>query len=347
MKKFLNLSRKILESNFSKLKAPYRFTYIVTNKCQLRCNMCNIWKKPSCQELSLPEIREFFQKSNQFSWINLSGGEIFLRKDIFDIVKVIHNNCKDLYLLDFPTNGFETELITDTVKKILSFKMPKVLVTVSLDGPPDIHDQIRGASGAWLKAVETFDSLRKLQSNRFRVFFGITLQPSNKDRFQETVKCVEGSIGKIGYDDFHVNLSQHSSHYYNNVDFSESTEEKALWSQMEEIIKLRKTSLVSPVGFLERRYQGLCRSYLHTKKTPVQCQALEASFFMDPCGDVYPCSIFNKQIGNIKDFDYDTDKLWEANSRKEVRNQICKGDCPQCWTPCEAYQSILADMLHF
>ncbi|MFH1678356.1 MAG: radical SAM protein [Candidatus Omnitrophota bacterium] len=346
MSKLLQLAKQVIISNYSELKFPYRFTYILTNKCQFKCAMCNIWQKSAENELSLGEIKKFFGQSNSFSWINLSGGEIFLRTDLPEIIKIIFDNCKQLYLLDFPTNGFQTDIIVDIVKDILTiYKPPKLLVTISLDGPPELHDKIRNMAGSWIKAVETFKQLRKLRSSRFDVYFGMTLQPLNVNKIYQTVQSVNNHIGKIGYDDFHINLIQYSPHYYANIDAVKFRDKQELRAGLIGISRLRKVFLFSPVGFLERRYQRLAGVYIDRNKTPIPCQALSVSFFMDPAGNVYPCSIYDRMIGNIKDFDYDIFKLWNTASRRNLRKEICNGNCPHCWTPCEAYQSILANIL--
>lgn len=346
MSRLLRLAKNIAVSNFSDLKYPYRFTYILTYKCQFKCAMCNIWQKPRGAELSLEDIKRFFEKSNGFSWINLSGGEIFLREDLMDIIEIILGSCRHLCLLDFPTNGFLAEAIVGTVKKILSFKkLPKLLVTVSLDGPAQLHEQIRNTPGSWERAVETFKRLRLLRSSNFDVFLGMTLQQANLDTFEETFKSVKERVGSLRYGEFHVNLFQISQHYYGNVDNTAAVSKTALRKQMDCIMKLRKLPLFSPVGFLERRYQDLAKIYLDKEVSPIFCSALSSSFFMDPAGNVYPCSIYDRAIGNIIDFDYDILALWKSNQRCIARQDIRKGNCPQCWTPCEAYQSILANLL--
>ncbi|MFH1245880.1 MAG: radical SAM protein [Candidatus Omnitrophota bacterium] len=345
MNKFFHLAKNIAVSNFAELKRPYRITYILTHKCQLRCKMCNIWSKSPGKELSLEQIRRFFSQSNGFSWINLSGGEIFLREDLMDIIDTIFKHCRRLYLLDFPTNGFQPDLVERNVQKIISlYHPPKLLVTVSLDGTPEEHDRIRGMGGAWEKAVETFRRLRGLRSRGFDVFLGMTLQAANEDKFQETFASVDKRIGGLSYNDFHINIVQQSAHYYNN-DSAGQPDRQRLWDSLNFINRQRKSSMTNPVAFLEQRYQLLARAYLDTGKIPVGCQALGASFFMAPDGTVYPCSIYNKPIGNIADSGYDINKLWNTSARAGLRKEIRQGNCPQCWTPCEAYQSILANIL--
>jgi radical SAM protein with 4Fe4S-binding SPASM domain len=296
-------------------------------------------------ELAHDQIKHFFGKSNMFSWINLSGGEIFLRKDLLHIIETIVANCKHLYLLDFPTNGQDTERIVSLTKNILKFRLPKVLITISMDGPAEVHDQIRGATGAWVRAVKTFAELKKFRNRKFDVFFGMTLQQSNLGRFQETVEAVNKNIGGVGHNDFHINIIQGSDHYYGNAADLKDKDTAAFWKNMNEIIRLRKYSQFNPIGFLESRYQELSRHYLKNNITPIPCQALSASFFMDPYGNVYPCSVYDKPVGNIRDFDYDIHRLWRSALRKETRILIKNRACPNCWTPCEAYQSILANII--
>jgi len=345
MKRTFYLAKNVLASNFTDLKEPYRLTYIVTHRCQLRCTMCNIWQKPAENELTLAEIESFFERSNRFSWVNLSGGEIFLREDLLDIIKILYENCNRLYLLDFPTNGFQTDIVVDGIKRMNAFcKIPRLLVTVSLDGPPHLHDKIRNSPGSWIRAVETFEQLRKLRDSHFNVFFGMTLQPVNMDRFRETFRHVNRKIGKMRYNDFHINLVQHSTHYYDNRYFPEPDNRRELWAALIAITKLRKADTFNPIYYLEETYQRLAKIYLETKKSPVTCQALSGSCFLDPEGNVYPCSIYDRPVGNVRDFDYDITGLWKTAYRAQLRQEIRNGRCPQCWTPCEAYQSILANI---
>jgi len=345
MKKLLTLTKNVAAINFGEIALPFRITYIVTSRCQLKCSMCSIWKKPLADELRLDEIERFFSQAHQFSWVNLSGGEIFLRNDLLAIIRTIAAHCKNLYLLDFPTNGFATATIAEKIQEIIAIKtIPKIFVTVSIDGPQETHDTIRGVPGSWEKAVATFEGLRKLRNSRFQVFFGFTLQPANMKLFDATFDTINKKIGGLHHNDFHINVVQHSSHYYCNDKVLKQEEDQALWQALHRIMQLRKTSLLNPVAFLEQRYQRLAQRYLATHRSPLSCQALCSSCFMDPCGTVYPCSIYNQSIGNIRDFDYNLGKLWKAECRIRIRKEIKQGICPHCWTPCEAYQTILGNL---
>jgi len=343
----LRLARQIALSNVRDLDVPYKLTYALTYRCQFSCSMCNIGRRELQQELTVSEIADFFERSNGFSWVNLSGGEIFLREDLLDIVGIIALQCKGLYVLNFPTNGYLTDLIVDRIGKLsVAHRIPRLIVTVSLDGPPRVHDSIRNMPGSWNRAVETFRRLRKMKNGRFEVYFGMTLQDTNVEEYDAMVASVQERIGDVADRDIHVNVLHTSNHYYRNAGCSIRNKQQVI-DRIRTIGKRRNTARSGPVGFLERRYQTMAELYLMTGRTPIVCQALSASLFMDPSGAVYPCTIFDSPIGNIRDHGYALDRLWNAGQRELVRGQILKKDCPQCWTPCEAYQSILANMAPF
>jgi len=340
------LAYRVLRSNVTDPAFPYRLTFALTNRCQARCAMCEIWRKPVGDELSLEEIAAIFRKAGQFSWINLTGGEIFLRSDIQSIMHAVIEESPDLYLMNFPTNGLLTEEIVATVDNILTeTRLPRLIVTVSLDGPRDLHDRIRGVSGTFDRAVATFQKLRERRSHRFSVFFGFTLQEANISSFDDTLRAVQEVTGGCTVDDFHVNMAHVSGHYYGNTRFDGIPNTVVAAEILQRISRSRKTRLLDPVAVLERRYQAIAKTYLSAGRAPLVCQAASASCFIDPEGIVYPCIGRNSPIGSLRDNRYDLYSIWRSSDRLRIRHAARTGDCPGCWTPCEAYQTLLANLL--
>ncbi len=346
MRRIATLATRILYSNLRELPLPYRLTYAVTNLCQAHCSMCNIWQKPVHDELTLAEIGALFSNTAHFSWINLTGGELFLRPDISDIFCCIINHSKNLYLLNFPTNGFRTDTICAAVDRILKeTKLPRLIVSVSLDGPPALHNSIRGMSGCWENAVQTFKQLRERHSNRFSVYFGHTLQSANLGTFDETLDACREAIGQLSINDFHINIAHSSGHYYDNEDTDALPDQKQALAEIEHIRQQQSPKVLDPVAFIEKRYQRHVRDYLSSGRGPYVCQAAVASGFIDPIGIVYPCSVFDSPLGALRDFGMDFQRLWRSPARTHTRDLIRNSQCPGCWTPCEAYQTLLANLL--
>lgn len=337
------LAKHVLASNRKRLSLPYKLTFAITSKCNYRCQTCNIWKKSSDDELSSEEIRRFFIKNPYFSWIDLTGGEVFLRRDFLEIVRSILDSCRDLLLLHFPTNGYLTESIVSKVRTIAEWKPEKIILTVSMDGDEALNDRIRGIPGGWRRQLETFKGLREIRG--VRTVLGMTVSALNAGRFEEAFQAVRKEIPALTYDDFHVNIAHISPHYYGNADDGLiAGHEQAMAKTVLGYLKARKFPL-NPVSWLEKQYQKRVEEYINTKKTPLRCQALSASCFLDATGNVYPCSMYDARIGNIRETDYDLRPLWNSEAARRLQKEIWEFDCPQCWTPCEAYQTILGSVL--
>ena len=337
----LVLARNILESNIRRSRFPYKLTFVGTYRCQSRCVYCKIWEREPEGELTLEEIEAFFRKSNKFSWVDLTGGEVTLRTDFTQVAAAIVANCKYLYHLHTPTNGLAPALTERRVKEILALGPRKFVVTVSLDGPKDLNDKLRGIDGDFDKVVDTVKRLRAIKQSNFKVVIGFTLSSANKGTFQHMIDQVRAEIPDMRPDDFHMNVVHVSGHYYDNLDTDALT--KNLREDVRNYRAMRRHKF-TPIGFLEDQYLRLADQYLQTGITPVTCQALAGSVFIDSFGYIYPCSIYSKRMANIKEIDYDLEAYWNTAEVKEARREIERGKCPHCWTPCEAYQSILGKL---
>jgi MoaA/NifB/PqqE/SkfB family radical SAM enzyme len=342
MRKIATLGARVLRSNFGRGARPFKLTLIVTYVCDTRCRMCNIWQQPKAGVMTLPEVARFFERNPHFSWINLSGGEIWTRPDAAELVETAIRASPDLYLLDFPTTGQATDVIAAGVERALSTALPKLLVTVSLDGPREVHEDIRGRTGAWDRAVETFRRLRTLRSSRFDVFLGVTLSAFNQGALLPTMAAVRSVLPDVTARDFHVNVAQVSAHYYANEGMP-PTQGECLADVARFLAE--KGHSFHPVGWLERRYQQLSAEFIASGRTPLPCRALASSVFVDARWNVYPCSMWDRPLGNLRALDFDLAGLWKGKDTLAARAEIVAGRCPHCWTPCEAYQTILGNLL--
>jgi len=84
-------------------------------------------------------------------------------------------------------------------------------------------------------------------------------------------------------------------------------------------------------------------SFLQNHKRYFYCYSGIHSFFLDPYGNIFPCIMLSKKIGNAK---ANFDKVWTSYRAKEIRNFIKKKKCA-CWTPCETYNSLSCNLYVF
>ena len=60
------------------------------------------------------------------------------------------------------------------------------MVTISIDGPGPLHDELRGLPGSWDRAIETLRRLREIRQPNFQTVAGMTLVPKNVDAVDAT-----------------------------------------------------------------------------------------------------------------------------------------------------------------
>ncbi len=181
IKRLVSIGYTAVKSNFTALKRPYKLNFAITYRCQSRCLTCNIWKKTPQNELTIEEIRDFAKKNNYFKWIELTGGEVFLRSDLVDIAEAF-NRYSPLYILTMPTNSLTNhDYIISKLSAILNLGIPKIAVTVSLDGYRELHDKIRGVPGNYDKAIDLYKRLIELKKSYKNLYFtfGYTISGYN------------------------------------------------------------------------------------------------------------------------------------------------------------------------
>lgn len=330
------------KANVAPLATPLKINLCVTYACQYRCKTCNIWRRKPTNELTTDELLTFIAKNREAQWLDITGGEIFLRKDIGDILDAIVASWQRLVVLHFPTNGFLTREIVATAERLARASSITTIVTVSLDGDEHANDEIRGVKGGFERQIETFRALREIRG--IRAVLGMTLSRFNAGTFRETFEATRREIGDLRPDEFHLNVAQTSDHYYGNADEEVSASRDAISDDLaayrRHVLPLHTVS-----GLIERVFMNRMGAFLKTGVTPVPCHALRSSCFIDPHGVVFPCISYSRPLGSLRDTGMDLGPIWSQAETRGVQAEIWRGDCPQCWTACEAYQSILGNVV--
>jgi MoaA/NifB/PqqE/SkfB family radical SAM enzyme len=344
LRAYCSLAGKIMKANTRPFDVlPYKLTMAVTYRCNFKCSMCSIWKLRPVDELTLDEIRLFFQKNNYFSWVDITGGEIFLRDDVTEILSTVIECCPNLVLLHFPTNGSLTSRVVETVRTVAGrLGHQRLVVTVSLDGDQQTHDRVRGVPGSWARSMATFQSLRDIKG--VKAFLGMTLLSDNVATIEDAFTEARSVCGDLTYNDFHVNIYHKSTHYYDNYSNVERQPGSEEVRQAIMAYGAQRRHSATPIGLLENMYLQLSSTYLSDGVTPLRCRSLSSSCFIDPWGNVFPCTIFDVVIGKLREEGYDLRRILFTEKASRLKREIADLKCPQCWTPCEAYQSILGNL---
>ena len=144
-------------------RLPMGAVYEATMRCNLHCEFCYVgdllnlegeWR----QELTIDALSKAFPEQKDFQ-ISLTGGEIFMRKDIMSVLDLFREKGYAAGYLT--TNG---TIITEERAEALADLAAKGFlkhISVSVDGPKELHDAARGLKGTFERTTE---GLKRLQS---------------------------------------------------------------------------------------------------------------------------------------------------------------------------------------
>ena len=143
-------------------RLPVGAVYEATMRCNLHCEFCYVgdllniegeWR----QELSLEGLTRAFPDQPGFQ-ISLTGGEIFMRKDIMSVLDLFKQKGYACGYLT--TNG--TIISQERADALADLAAAGFLkhISISIDGPGELHDAARGLKGTFER---TCAGLRRLQ----------------------------------------------------------------------------------------------------------------------------------------------------------------------------------------
>jgi len=320
---------------------PFKLTWILTERCSHTCRTCHLWAADPGAGPDLPEIEAVLLANPQLTWLNLSGGDLVERPDAPAIMQRVADLGRDLALVDFPTSGLDTEATLACVRPLLESDISRIYVTVSIDGPDAVHDRVRGRRGSARAGRATLAALQSIRRPGFRAVAGMTLSRHNLPK--ETPATPEELDAllpeQIDPADLHLNLAHHSGHYYRNQTTVVPPTGPAL--ALLDHVRRRAPHALTPLALIERRYWKLARRFLTHGDVGGSCGALRASVFLAADGTVYPCSLFDRPLGRLADVGHALRRLPELPGAREALGLVEQRACPQCWSPCEAFPTLL------
>jgi len=299
-------------------------TIRVTKACNLRCPHCYVNAGEKLEnELSLEEIKSIIvqlAKLKVFS-IFFTGGEPFLRKDIVEILK--YTNKKGVGIA-ISTNG--SFLNKEVLKKIKNLRFD--LFQISLDGPKEIHESIRG-KGSWQRTIANIKLARSILDQK--VGLGVVIMKNNWNLLDQTIaKGVNCGADRITL--MCLILSGRASEKLNPSpkEFLESVNKifdkyKILQSKA----KFSKDTTI-PSALIPKKWRG---KGLHRTFAPCSFPYYVA---INSNGDVAPCDgLFNYPemiIGNVRK--NSLSEIWQKSKLlrdlRKINPSDLKGVCKKC-----------------
>lgn len=311
-----------------------RLVINISHQCNLRCRYCyaqgggyGLPLTLMTRETALKVIEKFYSLFDQIDNLQFFGGEPFLNIDLMDFIcNTVDQKYHDGLIKKLPnfcvvTNG---TLFSDRIIGLL--KKHLITPTVSLDGPEDIQDYLRG-KGTYQKVLQFLHLLEKRNIDysfettytSFHLRSGLTLN-SLLDFFFREFQKREIHIPLVALPPSHP------------LWVSPSVAEKLYREAIEYSIDNLRRSRGACLSFASR----MMRVFSENKPIPHYCPAGYSTLSVDTAGYVYPCFMFiglqEFNFGNVADIHFPDRKRFKRYFGKiQANDKMENSQCLECW----------------
>jgi radical SAM protein with 4Fe4S-binding SPASM domain len=340
---------------------PETISILLTYQCNLRCKMCGQWGETGSskyytremlnQKLDMSNLKRLVDDISSFKpTITLFGGEPLMHKHWDESVSYIKSHGLRCNMI---TNG---TLLERHAEQIVSTGIDEIIL--SLDGPEEIHDRIRGKVGAFTRLIEGVKKINGLKAElrKNRPIFNInsTIFDFNY-RYMEKIIEVAVSLNAKTLTFHHLiflgedTYERHSQVFwalFNTTSFDwAGFVEKQLPDidagyLINEIERIESADYGIPISFYPNLTEQEIRNYYSSfefvpTSYPNRCLSPWMVAYVFPDGSVRPCLSLNYAVGSIKQESFRN--IWNNERYTRFRNIVKqKRAFPVC-TRCTEY----------
>ncbi|HNZ48641.1 MAG TPA: radical SAM protein [Candidatus Hydrogenedentes bacterium] len=292
---------KLLRGVLGLGRVPLFLSWNITFRCNLRCAYCGASDAPR-REMSAEEIlagtKEMYKLGAR--WITFGGGEPLLRSDIGEI---LHGASEQGYQVFLSTNG---SLLPKKIELLPAVDH----INLSLDGPREIHDQVRG-EGAFAGMMKGADAAA---AAGISYSFLCTLGAHNLNVVEETVRIARERQVWVMFQPATLWLDS------STADNPVAAQPEQYREAMEQLMALKAAG--APIANSRAGLRHLAQWPNHTK---IRCLAGRLSVVIEPDGTMLSCHQY--EVGRF------LEQTGGSGIRmgEQFRNLIPPRGCTQCW----------------
>ncbi|MDP8214044.1 MAG: radical SAM protein [Candidatus Euphemobacter frigidus] len=332
---------------------PITVSINLTYLCNLKCRMCGQWRRNDCEVLPLEKLKKLVDEMAPFKpKFYLWGGEPLLYPEIGPLLDYLKD--KKQYVI-INTNGV---LLRQFAETIVNCGVDGL--DISLDGPREIHDEIRGVPGTFDRVMDGVSRVRELQrdlgsknpmlkvictiSEWNQLWLEETLSFFNTRRYFDALVVNLGwftteKIGRANDRIFRKYLGCESVSWKEFVDALGEVDPKKIESFMKSVNSRRKKRSI-PVFFIPPINPQEVEAYYSRPALPIgkkMCFNPWLNPEIKPNGDVTFCPDFPDYIiGNLKE--KPLMEIWNGERARKFRGVLLeRGLFPICSRCCGLY----------
>lgn len=269
----------------------------ITDRCNSKCLICNIWKKQPKTDLAVEIIDEILRDkiiTNRTSFC-VAGGEPMLHPKIEEILGLFQGRD---YL--FLSNGFLADRLVSLVRE---FRIKRL--SMSLDGPPETYKRMRCIDG--YSRVEKV--VNELKDDKVHIYINFVVSPWNtREDFKHVVEFCKKH---------HVELLMG---YYENMEYFDTTK------QAGRLYDIRDLITSPPFHFHSHPYFDLYNDWI-SGGLKIPCFSVFLRPVIRPNGDVELCEGKTIKLGNL--YERSLGEIWNSKKTRELQRKYMH--CNACW----------------
>ncbi len=326
---------------------PIQIINYVTARCNLRCEHCYYKETLDASDPGEMPVEVFERTTKSMGpllWYAFAGGEPVVRKDLEKVVEIVCRNCRPK-VFSLPTNGWYTEDTFQFALRVLQRmdRNTSVLLFFSVDGPREIHDQIRGPK-SYDKVKETMDRLRPLTRLYPQLHLNVTFTVT-----PQSAKVAPGFIEEIARE-FRPHAISVSLFRYHSLEHPPLPDYlldgyRGACAAYE---KLLRSGALEHYGFVGGRVllwkeilqKDLIYRVAKHDEFVTPCTAGNLSYVIMEDGRLLPCEVLSDSLGNVLDDGADFGAMTKSAAAKELRAKIRDTKC-RCTYECSMSTNTL------
>lgn len=332
-------------------RRPLHLTFFATRRCDARCAFCFSREKTAGAgpELTAAEISKLAPSVGPLLWLSFSGGEPTLREDLGEIAGILARACRPVVVL-LSTNGLDPERTSAAAARLLA-AAPRstVVVKLSLDGPPELHDRLRGVPGAHARVLESLRSLGAMAAREPRLQVGVNtvLCAANQERIDELLADVS-RLGGVRTHTLSLVRGEIPDPALGRVDpgrYLAAAEALAcgLRRGLQPRYRFFGARLKAAQDVVQRR---IIAETLRRRRRVIPCHAGRLNLVLDQSGELFPCEEFSLRMGNVREHGLDVRATARCAAGRNVLDSIKRGRC-WCTHECFMMTNILFDLRRY
>lgn len=316
MKQFSKYINKSWEN-----RVPISAVFEVTKKCNFKCSHCyldHVSHASYCKdnELTFQEWKKIIDYVDDAGvrFVEITGGEPFMRKDILEIIKYARQ--KDFILSVFSNGSMIDESIIQELKKL------KIMyIAYSIHGHnAEIHDKITGIKGSFEKVI---NAVKLSKEYGLHTIVKCSIGKPNYEYLEEIISL--GEILKVPLQLGYLIMNDLNG---KTPKLYQITDKSAL------------NKVIKRINKYNTKNEAPQECNVFNYKNDFRCAGLITAFCIDSSGNMLPCPGINYNVGNILKDDFNI--LWSNKKTMAFVNRKKPIECNNCelnknCSPCAAY----------